>query len=124
MISNKIYRIYFMKDVREGSAQVKFTVASMFANIGGSSIGYRLAGGRVVLANEFALEAARTYSANFPDTIVDTRDILDIVDTPAEIDGFLAKAGLKQGDLDILDGSSPCTEFSTAGSSMPTTPRA
>jgi DNA-cytosine methyltransferase len=118
MISEKIYRICFMKDVRDASAQAKFIVASMFANIGGSSIGYRLAGGLVVLANEFAAEAARTYSANFPDTVVDTRDILDIVDIPAAIEGFLAKAGLKRGDLDILDGSSPCTEFSTAGAGV------
>jgi len=118
MTYKKAYRPYLMKDVRDASALAKFTVASMFANIGGSSIGYRLAGGRVVLANEFAAEAACTYSANFPDTIVDTRDILDIVDTPAAIDGFLAKAGLKRGDLDVLDGSSPCTEFSTAGSGV------
>ena len=37
--------IYKLKDVRESSKQEKFNVISTFAGGGGSSTGYRLAGG-------------------------------------------------------------------------------
>jgi DNA-cytosine methyltransferase len=104
-----------MKDVLLASASHRFIVASMFANVGGSSIGYCRAGGRIVLVNEIDPAAIRIYQANFPDTVIDTRDIREITATPAAIEAFLAQAGLRVGDLDVLDGSSPCTEFSSAG---------
>ena len=40
-----------MKDVIEASKQEKFTVISTFAGGGGSSTGYRLAGGYYVSTN-------------------------------------------------------------------------
>jgi len=104
-----------MADVMEASAADKFTVISTFAGGGGSSAGYRLAGGRVLLASEFVPEAARTYRANFPDCVVDQRDIREISASDETVAKFLAIAGLKVGELDVLDGSPPCCEFSTAG---------
>lgn len=87
-----------------------FTVASLFAGGGGSSLGYKMAGGDVLYANEF-IEAARdTYSANFPNTQVDPRDVRLV--QPEDI---LAKIGLRAGELDILDGSPPCESFSQSG---------
>jgi DNA-cytosine methyltransferase len=114
------YAPYSMSDVMNSSSRRLFTVVSLFAGGGGSSIGYRLAGGDVRLVNEFIKEAGRTYSANFPDTIVDGRDLRRINwrKKPTEHTGileFLGSAGLKVGELDILDGSPPCTEFSRAG---------
>ena len=64
-MSTGVYRPYLMKDVLRASASRKFIVASMFAGGGGSSIGYCLAGGRVVLANEIEPEAVRTYRGTF-----------------------------------------------------------
>jgi hypothetical protein len=52
------YQPYTMDDVHRASAARSFNVVSMFAGGGGSCIGYHLAGGHVVLANEFVLEAA------------------------------------------------------------------
>jgi DNA-cytosine methyltransferase len=109
------YRPYFMADVIRATAAQKFTVISTFAGGGGSSTGYRLAGGRVLLVNEFVPEAARTYGANFQDCVVDQRDIREISVTDEAVAAFLARVGLRPGELDLLDGSPPCCEFSTAG---------
>jgi len=88
-----------------------YRVASLFAGGGGSSTGYRMAGYRVVYANEFVEAAAETYRANAADyTVVDTRDVRGV--TGAEI---LEAAGVDRGELDVLDGSPPCASFSTAG---------
>jgi DNA (cytosine-5)-methyltransferase 1 len=114
-VSTGEYHPYLMDDVRRASARRLFTVVSMFAGGGGSSVGYRLAGGEVVLASEFVPEAARTYKRNFPTVPVDPRDIRDITAEIGEVERFLARAGLKPGELDILDGSPPCCEFSIAG---------
>lgn len=104
-----------MKEVHAASSARRFTVASMFAGGGGSSLGYRLAGGRVIFANEFVSEAAATYRANFPDTLVDQHDIREILADITVRDRLLSSVGLKVGDLDILDGSPPCSEFSVSG---------
>ena len=93
----------------------KFTAVSTFAGGGGSSTGYRLAGGKVLLVNEFVPEAARTYGINFPYSLVDERDIREITASDRVGLRLLELVGMKPGDLDVLDGSPPCSEFSTAG---------
>ena len=47
------YKPYNLKDVFDASNQNKFSVISTFAGGGGSSTGYRLAGGKVLCVNEF-----------------------------------------------------------------------
>lgn len=73
-------------------------------------MGYRLAGGKVLCVNEFVEEAIKTYTHNFPDTKVIPGDI-------KQLSGFdlMEAVGIKQGELDILDGSPPCSAFSLAG---------
>ena len=87
-----------------------FTVVSTFSGGGGSCLGYRMAGFKVLWANEFVEEAQRTYRANHPGTILDTRDIRTV--TPESI---LEAIGRKPGEIDLFDGSPPCCAFSTAG---------
>lgn len=88
-----------------------FKVASTFSGCGGSCLGYRMAGYKVVWANEFVPIAQESYKANaMPDCVLDGRDIKHI--QPEEI---LAATGLKSGELDLFDGSPPCQAFSTAG---------
>ena len=87
-----------------------FTVASTFSGCGGSSLGYKMAGFKVLWASEFIPLAQETYRANHPNTILDTRDIRIV--KPEEV---LAMLNMKPGELDILDGSPPCASFSTAG---------
>jgi len=104
------YIHYTIDDVRKSSSRELFTVVSTFAGGGGSSTGYRLAGGKVIAINEFVEEAIRTYSTNFPDTKIIPGDIKKLSGKD-----FLKVANLKPGELDILDGSPPCSAFSVAG---------
>ncbi|HNQ90547.1 MAG TPA: DNA cytosine methyltransferase [Verrucomicrobiota bacterium] len=85
-------------------------IVSTFSGCGGSCLGYRMAGYRVVWANEFIPAAADTYRANHPTTPLDTRDIRKV--QPEEI---LEATGLKVGEIDAVEGSPPCASFSTAG---------
>lgn len=87
-----------------------YSIASTFSGCGGSCLGYRMAGFRVLFASEFEPNAAESYQLNHPGTTLDTRDIRAV--TSGEI---LAACSLKEGDLDLLDGSPPCQSFSMAG---------
>ena len=105
-----MYQKYTVADVKKSSAKRLFNVISTFAGGGGSSTGYRLAGGNIIAINEFVEEAIKTYSTNFPDTKIIPGDIKKLTGKD-----FLETAGLKPGELDILDGSPPCSAFSVAG---------
>ncbi len=87
-----------------------FTVISTFSGCGGSSLGYQMAGGKVLLAVEWDENAVMTYKINFPSTPVWQGDIHDLT-----IDEILEITGLQPGELDIFDGSPPCQGFSTSG---------
>ena len=89
---------------------MSFTVISTFSGCGGSSLGYKLAGGDVRLAVEWDDNAVATYRLNFPDTPIYHGDIAKLT-----ADECWRLSGLKPGELDILDGSPPCQGFSTAG---------
>lgn len=103
------YRVPSMAEI-EALPWNGYRVASTFSGCGGSCLGYRMAGYRVVYANEFVEEAQRTYKANHPNSYLDTRDIRQV--KPEDV---LEKAGVDRGDLDLFDGSPPCSAFSTAG---------
>ena len=86
-------------------------VASTFSGAGGSCLGYRMAGYRVVWANEFVPEAQTSYLANASGhSYLDKRDVKIV-----QPDEILERTGLGVGELDIFDGSPPCQAFSTAG---------
>lgn len=87
-----------------------FTVVSTFSGCGGSSLGYQMAGGKVLLAVEWDNDAVKTYKANFPSTDIYHGDIANL-----SVEEVLLRTNLKSGELDVLDGSPPCQGFSTAG---------
>jgi DNA (cytosine-5)-methyltransferase 1 len=87
-----------------------FSVVSTFSGCGGSSLGYQMAGGKVLLAVEWDDNAVATYRLNFPKTDVYHGDISKLT-----IDEILERTQLKIGQLDIFDGSPPCQGFSSAG---------
>ena len=89
---------------------VKPTVISTFAGCGGSSLGYKLAGFHELLAVEWDDNAVKTFKLNFPDVPIYHGDITKL--SGAEC---MRLAGIKAGELDVLDGSPPCQGFSTAG---------
>ena len=86
-----------------------YRVVSTFSGAGGSCLGFKMAGYRVVWASEFVKPAADTYRANHKGVLLDTRDIRKV--EPVEI---LRATGLAVGQLDVLEGSPPCASFSIA----------
>jgi len=86
------------------------TVISTFAGCGGSSLGYKIAGFRELLAIDFDGNSIETFKLNFPEVPVWHRDIRGV--SGGEITDF---CGIQKGELDILDGSPPCQGFSIVG---------
>lgn len=81
-------------------------VMSTFACGGGSSMGYKLAGCSIVAANDIDPEMAWHYKHNLNPPLYYLCPIRDLLtaDLPPEL-----------FNLDILDGSPPCSTFSMAG---------
>ena len=107
---NKRYRRYTLDDLERSASRKRFTYISFFAGRGGSSCGYKLAGGDCRFVNEFQQVAVNTYLANWPETPHICDDIKNI--TGKQI---MDMTGLEVGELDILDGSPPCPPFSMSG---------
>lgn len=82
-------------------------VFSCFACGGGSTMGYKLAGCKVIGDLEIDPRVNNLYIKNHNpkyNYVMDIRDFNNLEDLPEEL-----------YNLDILDGSPPCTTFSTAG---------
>ena len=103
------YHVPSMKEI-EATPHNGFNVVSTFSGGGGSCLGYRMAGYRVLWANEFIPSARETYKANHPNSILDGRDIRTV-----QSQEILDAIGLDKGQIDLFDGSPPCSAFSTAG---------
>ena len=83
---------------------------STFCGCGGSSLGYAQASGKVLLAVDLDGNALATYRANFPSTPIYHGDIAAL-----SVKECCRLAGIRPGELDILDGSPPCQGFSLLG---------
>lgn len=98
---------WYLKDL-EKVKKNGLNVFSCFACGGGSTMGYKLAGFDVIGANEIDPEMAWHYKTNHNPKyyyLEDIRKFLLRDDLPKEL-----------YELDILDGSPPCSSFSIAGS--------
>lgn len=82
-------------------------VMSTFACGGGSSMGYKLAGCEVIAANDIDSEMAWHYKRNLNPKYYFLCPIRDLLTAELPPELF---------NLDILDGSPPCSTFSMAGS--------
>ena len=108
MPNSSKYFQYTLAELKKSSDRKLFNVVSFFAGGGGSSCGYKLAGGDMICVNEFQQVHADTYSANWPDTPVIVDDIRKI--EPQQIQQVIGGV-----EIDILDGSPPCPPFSMSG---------
>src|SRR4051794_17381203 len=86
-------------------------VASLFSGIGGSSLGYRDAGLKVVYALDCDRVARETYELNLG-LRPDGRRIEDV--SGIDILGAVEEATGSR-ELHVLDGSPPCQSWSSAG---------
>ena len=108
--SKPIYLVPSMKEIAAIS-DCGFRVASTFSGCGGSGLGFRMEGFRILWANEFVEHAYKTYRANAStNTIISTEDIRKV--QPEDV---LSVCGLRAKELDVLEGSPPCQPFSLAG---------
>lgn len=99
------YRVPLMSEL-PAPADDAPTVASTFSGCGGACLGYKMAGYRTLVALEFIDEARRTYEANFPGVRVIPDDVRQVTADDLYADGV----------PDVVEGSPPCSSFSTAGS--------
>ena len=101
---------YRILDVAEIHALPRngLTVISTFSGAGGSCLGFAWAGYQTVAACEFVEAARDTYRANFPGVPIYEGDVRGVSG-----DELLALAGVDS--VDVLEGSPPCSSFSTAG---------
>ncbi len=86
---------------------MKPKVIDLFAGVGGLSLGFKMAGFEIVLANEFEESIAKSYIYNHPDTEVIVEDItkLSIKDVFSDY----------KDRIDVVIGGPPCQGFSQKG---------
>lgn len=108
-VSKPPYRVPTMGEVADLEPN-GFKVVSTFSGAGGSCLGFRMAGYEVLWASEFVPAAREVYRLNHPDSHLDERDIREV-----KARDVLRQLGLKEGELDVLEGSPPCASFSMAG---------
>lgn len=89
-----------------GRRRIAPTVVDLFSGAGGTGIGFRKAGFRIVGAVEIDANAAETYTKNLH-VRVKQSDIRDLV--PGD---FRRELKLGRGELDVLVGCPPCQGFS------------
>jgi DNA (cytosine-5)-methyltransferase 1 len=97
---------WFLDDLKN-IPQNGLKVMSTFSCGGGSSMGYKLAGCDVIAANDIDPEMAYHYKLNLKPKHYYLCPIRDLLTTKLPDELF---------NLDILDGSPPCSTFSMAGS--------
>lgn len=104
------FKPLMMRDVLESEGTNGYNAVSTFSGAGGSSLGLKLAGFKVLWANEFIPAAQKVYEQNHRNTYLDKRDIRTI-----KTSEILANSQLDIGEIDLLEGSPPCASFSTCG---------
>ena len=87
-----------------------FNLISTFSGCGGACLGFEMAGYDVLWANEFVEAARDTYEANHPGVILNGKDIRSLSGQD-----ILDAVNLEVGEVDLLEGSPPCSSFSMAG---------
>ncbi len=83
---------------------------SLFCGAGGMDVGFKAAGINVLWANEFNVDAVKTYKANHPDTSL---KCVDIRTAKKDLNRFSMQ------NIDLVFGGPPCQGFSVAGKMDP-----
>lgn len=99
-----MYKPYTISDLNNVEKN-GYKVFSTFSCDGGSTQGYKLAGYDVVAICEIDPSLVEIYKANFKPKHIFNTDIREVKEIPSEL-----------VDIDVLDGSPPCSVFSMAGS--------
>jgi DNA (cytosine-5)-methyltransferase 1 len=106
------YPIPSMKEIKKVK-QNGYRVISTFSGCGGTCLGFKRAGFKIIWCNEFIPEAREVYKLNHPEVFINPDDIRTL--TPEKI---LKEAKIKKGEIDVLEGSPPCVAFSASRNSF------
>ena len=98
----KQWKLSDLKDIPKN----KYKVFSTFSCGGGSTMGYKLSGFDVIGINEIDPLMVKIYTSNFSPKYIFEEDIRTLYKKELPKDLY---------DIDILDGSPPCSVFSSAG---------
>jgi len=85
----------------------QFTVADLFSGAGGLSLGFRMAGYRVLFALDVDWDAMYTYTANNPGVAWINKDIRKV-----SVKEVLEVAGVERGGFDVIVAGIPCEGYS------------
>ena len=98
-----MYQPYTRADVHASAQRKRFTYISTFAGGGGSSMGYKLAGGHLLAMNQFQQIAADTYKMNLDSTHQVVRTLTDESDA-SHGDEYIGSApvGIANNSGDII----------------------
>lgn len=109
-MSKPAYVVPTMEEIKKVVGTNGYSLVSTFSGCGGACLGFEMAGFKTLYANEFIEEARNTYKLNHPNVFVDGRDIRQVTGS-----SILETIKFKSGELDVLEGSPPCSSFSMAG---------
>lgn len=90
------------------TAKKRLQALDLFAGCGGTTLGLKQAGFKVLAAVEIDEIAANTYSRNHKNVLLKRNDIREL--SPLRL---MRELNLKKGELDLLAGCPPCQGFST-----------
>jgi len=90
--------------------QKSLTYAEIFAAPGGLSLGFKLAGFRILAGVDSDPDGLKTFSRNFRHARVLHREAQSL-----HGDELLDAMGLSRGELDVIGGGPPCQGFSAVG---------
>lgn len=105
MGNGKLLNVWQLR-ANESSGKSQYTLIDLFSGVGGISSGFRKAGYKIISANEYDLQIAKSYSRNHPTTKMIPKDIRKV--GSAE---FL----VGEKEVDVIVGGPPCQGFSMAG---------
>lgn len=95
-----------------------YNTVDLFAGAGGITEGFRKAGYRCLLANDFDFEARHTFTYNHPNIPYVMKDVREL-----SIEEILETGKFNPEDVDVITGGPPCQGFSLAGQRISDDPR-
>lgn len=96
------------------------TLVDLFAGCGGLGLGLERAGFETVFVNELHRDAMDTYLLNRQSSDLKARDnhafdIMEITQTPGQLEALAARLRREHGDVDLVAGGPPCQGYSGIG---------